>query len=116
MTYWLSSDLSDNFAPVRNARAPIRECFCLGLRYLRSARPRRPAGQSWSAFAHHAETIRACDFPPIIDLRLRPLGAFFVIAFGSRRVVHGGVTRHRADAWVTELLREATPFGETHGS
>jgi transposase InsO family protein len=38
--------------------------------------------------------------------------AFFVIALGSRRVVHVGVTRHPTDAWVAQQLREATPFNE----
>jgi transposase InsO family protein len=44
-------------------------------------------------------------------LTFRPLYAFFVIALGSRRVVHVGVTRHPTDAWVAQHLREATPFG-----
>jgi transposase InsO family protein len=35
-----------------------------------------------------------------------------VIALGSRRVVHVGVTRHPTDAWVAQQLREATPFGQ----
>ncbi len=85
-------------------------------KYMRSARPRRPAGHSWSAFMHnHAEAIWACDFLPLTDLCFRPLYAFFVIALGSRRVVHVGVTRHPTDAWVTQQLREATPFGEAPG-
>ena len=46
------------------------------------------------------------------DALFRPLYAFFVVALGSRRVVHVGVTRHPTDAWVTQQLREATPFGE----
>ena len=37
--------------------------------------------------------------------------AFFVIALGSRRVVHVGVTGHPTDTWVAQQLREATPFG-----
>ncbi len=82
-------------------------------KYMRLARPRRPAGQSWSAFVrNHADAIWACDFLPVTDLRFRPLFAFFVIALGSRRVVHVGVTRHPTDAWVAQQLREATPFGE----
>ncbi|MDP9374957.1 MAG: hypothetical protein M3Q65_21415 [Chloroflexota bacterium] len=36
----------------------------------------------------------------------------FVIALGSRRVVHIGVTRHPTDAWVAQQLCEATPFGQ----
>ena len=82
-------------------------------RYLRQARPPRPAGQAWSAFLrNHADAIWACDFLPVTDLLFRPVYAFFVIALGSRRVVHIGVTRHPTDAWVAQQLREATPFDE----
>ena len=38
--------------------------------------------------------------------------AFFLVALGSRRVVHVGVTRRPTDAWVAQQLREATPFGQ----
>ena len=82
-------------------------------RYLRQARPPRPAGQAWSAFLrNHADAIWACDFLPVTDLLFRPLYAFFVVALASRRVVHVGVTRHPTDAWVAQQLREATPFGQ----
>jgi len=91
---------------IRVARSTIQ-------RYLREARPPRPAGQSWATFLHnHAEDIWACDFLPITDALFRPVYAFFVIALGSRRVVHVGVTRHPTDAWVAQQLREATPFGQ----
>ncbi len=82
-------------------------------KYMRDARPPRRAGQSWSAFLrNHADAIWACDFLPVTDLLFRPLYAFFVVALGSRRVVHVGVTRHPTDAWVAQQLREATPFGQ----
>ena len=79
--------------------------------YMREARPPRGAGQSWATFLrNHADDIWACDFLPVTDLLFRPVYAFFVIALGSRRVVHVGVTRHPTDAWVAQQLREATPF------
>ncbi len=82
-------------------------------RYLRQARPPRPTGQAWATFLrNHAGEIWACDFLPITDVLFRPLHAFFVVALGSRRVVHVGVTRHPTDAWVAQQLREATPFDE----
>jgi putative transposase len=46
----------------------------------------------------------------VTDLFFRPLFAFFLVELGSRRVVHVGVTRHPTDAWVTQQLREATPY------
>jgi len=80
--------------------------------YLREVRPPRPAGQPWATFLrNHAPDIWACDFLPVTDLLFRPVYAFFVIALGTRRVVHVGATRHPTDAWVAQQLREATPFG-----
>jgi putative transposase len=82
-------------------------------KYLRQARPPRHSGQPWGTFLrNHAHDIWACDFLPVTDLLFRPLYAFFVIALGSRRVVHVGVTRHPTDAWVAQQLREASPFGQ----
>jgi transposase InsO family protein len=82
-------------------------------RYLREARPPRRAGQEWATFLHnHAPEIWACDFLPVTDLLFRPLHAFFIVALETRRVVHVGVTRHPADAWVAQQLREATPFDQ----
>jgi putative transposase len=60
---------------------------------------------------NHAGAIWACDFLPVVDLRVRSLFAFFIVELGSRRVVHVGVTCHPTDAWVAQQLREATPFG-----
>ncbi len=82
-------------------------------KYLREARPPRRTGQLWATFLRsHAAEIRACDFLPVTDLPFRPVYAFFVIAPGSRRVVHVGVTRHPTDAWAAQQRRGATPFGQ----
>ena len=73
----------------------------------------RPRGQAWATFLkNHAADIWACDFLPVTDLGFRSLYAFFVIALGTRRVVHVGVTRHPTAAWVAQQLREATPFDQ----
>ncbi|HET8630689.1 MAG TPA: integrase core domain-containing protein [Thermomicrobiales bacterium] len=80
---------------------------------MRAARPLQRAGQRWTSFLrNHAPEIWACDFLPVTDALFRPLYAFFVIALGSRRVVHVGVTRQPTDAWVAQQLREATPFDQ----
>ena len=82
-------------------------------RHLRLTRPPKPSSQAWTSFVrNHANEIWACDFLPVTDLLFRPLYAFFVVALGTRRVVHVGVTRHPTDAWVAQQLREATPFDE----
>ncbi|HET8628392.1 MAG TPA: integrase core domain-containing protein [Thermomicrobiales bacterium] len=82
-------------------------------RHMPGARPPRRDGQTWATFLrNHAAEPWACDFLPVTDLLFRPLHAFIVVALGSRRVVHVGVTRHPTDARVAQQLREATPFGE----
>ena len=79
-------------------------------RYMRGARPSRPAGQTWARFLRtHGHEIWACDFLQLTDLFFRPVFAFFVVELGSRRMVHVGVTRSPSDAWVAQQLREATP-------
>ena len=82
-------------------------------KYTRPARPTRPTGQTWGTFLrNHAHEIWACDFLQVTDLLFRPLFAFFIMELGSRRVVHVGVTRHPTDEWVTQQLRESTPYGQ----
>jgi len=82
-------------------------------RHMRGTRPPRRAGQPWSTFlCNHAHEVWACDFLPVTDLLFRPVYAFFVVALGSRRVIHSAVTRHPTDAWVAGQLREATPFDQ----
>jgi transposase InsO family protein len=82
-------------------------------RHMRDARPPQRASQPWAAFLrNHAHETWACDFLPVTDLLFRPLYAFFVVALGSRRVVHAAVTRHPTDAWVAQQLREATPLDQ----
>jgi putative transposase len=79
--------------------------------YLLHQRAPRSPGQSWATFLrNHTADTWACDFLPVTDLLFRPLHAFFVVAVGTRRVVHVGVTRHPTDAWIAQQLREATPF------
>ncbi len=81
--------------------------------YRRPMKATRPRVQAWGTFLkNHAQDIWACDFLPIIDLWFRTVYLFFIIELGSRRVVHFGVTRHPTEVWVTQQLREATPYGE----
>lgn len=76
-------------------------------------RPPRAPSQDWNTFLkNHAHDVWACDFPPMSDLFFRTGYVFFIVDLGSRRVVHLGTTRHPADAWTAQQLREATPFGQ----
>ena len=86
-------------------------------KYVRHVRAPRPPGPSWATFLRsHGHEIWACDFLPITDLLFRPVYAFFVVAIGTRRVVHVGVTRHPTDAWVAQplpLSLRIVPFAPT---
>lgn len=96
------------------------ELLKLGLRvakstiqkYIRLVRKPASPDQNWLTFLHnHAGEIWACDFLQTYDLFFRALFVFVIIELGSRRIIHFAVTRHPADAWVAQQLREATPYG-----
>ena len=97
------------------------ELLKLGLRvsrstiqkYWRQGHLPNQSSPNWSTFVHtQAEAIWACDFIQVTDILFRSLFAFVIVELGSRRVVHIGITSHPTDEWVTQQLREATPFGE----
>jgi hypothetical protein len=97
------------------------ELLKLGLRvakstiqlYIRGVREPRSPQQNWLTFLrNHADKTWACDFLQTYDVFFRAIFVFVVVELGSRRVVHYGVTRHPTDRWVSQQLREATPFGE----
>ena len=70
-----------------------------------------PTGQKWSTFLkNHSSEIWACDFLPVTTLFFKQFYAFFIVKQGSRKVVHFAVTRHPTQEWVTQQLKEATPF------
>ena len=82
-------------------------------RYIRAARPGRPHGQRWSTFLrNHAREVWACDFLQAYDLFFRAIFVFVFIELASRRIVFAATTRAPSQAWVTQQLRNATPFGE----
>jgi putative transposase len=80
---------------------------------MRHVRLLKPRGQRWATFLHnHAADIWACDFLQVSDLFFRPLFAFFLTEFKTRRVIHVGVIGSPTDPWVAQQLREATPYGQ----
>ena len=81
-------------------------------KYIRAARPREPRGQRWSTFLrNHGREIWACDFLQAYDVFFRPIFAFVFIELATRKVMHAATTRFPSQAWVTQQLRNATPFG-----
>jgi hypothetical protein len=91
-------------------------------KYMQIARSKLPSGQSWSTFLQtHGKDIWACDFVPVVTLFFKTLHAFVIVHHESRRVVHVAVTDHPTDEWtsasqstlwITQQVREATPFEE----
>jgi putative transposase len=82
-------------------------------RYMLAARPGGPRGQRWSTFLRsHGHDVWACDFLQAYDVFFRAIFAFVFIELASRRVVFAATTRAPSQAWVTQQLRNATPFGE----
>jgi len=49
---------------------------------------------------------------PVVTLFFKTLHAFVIVHHGSRRVVHVGVTDHPTDEWISQQVRDATPFEE----
>jgi transposase InsO family protein len=82
-------------------------------KYRQVVRSKPPAGQSWSTFLKtHGKDIWACDFVPVVTLFFKTIHAFVIVHHESRRVVHFGVTDHPTDEWITQQVRDATPFEE----
>ena len=84
-------------------------------KYMQAARSKPPAGprEAWSTFLKtHGQDIWARDFVPVVTLFFKTLHAFVIVHHESRRVVHVGVTGHPTDEWITQQIRDATPFEE----
>ena len=80
-------------------------------KYISNLRRPSPSGQTWSIFLrNHAPNIWACDFIQVYDIFFRCLFVFVVIEHSSRRIVHVATTAHPTDAWVSQQLKEATPW------
>jgi putative transposase len=56
--------------------------------------------------------VWSCDFVTVTDGLFGQLYAFFILQHSTRRIIHFGVTRHPSEQWVTQQLKEASPFGE----
>ena len=82
-------------------------------KYMSHVRTSPSGSQTWATFLkNHAREIWGCDFTTTYDLFFRPIHIFVIIELHSRRIVHVAVTRSPTDEWVTQQLREATPWGK----
>jgi transposase InsO family protein len=81
-------------------------------KYMHAPRARRPRGQGWATFLkNHASDIWTCDFLQSYDVFFRPIFALAFIELATRKIVHIATTRFPSWTWVTQQLRNATPFG-----
>jgi transposase InsO family protein len=82
-------------------------------KYLDKLRPTTTRNQAWKTFLkNHAHHIWACDFTVVHDLLFRPVFIFVIIELHTRRILHTAVTYAPTDEWVTQQVREATPWGK----
>lgn len=73
---------------------------------------RRKSGHTWSTFVrNHFRDIWANDFTVVNDLLFRLWYVFVIMELHNRRIEHAVVPRAPTDEWVTQQLREATPWG-----
>ncbi len=111
--FWKRRSKAHSHKPKVAAETIAQVCKRTIQKYMRHVRTPPPGGQRWATFLrNHAADIWACDFLRVTDLFFRPLYAFFIIEHKSRRVLHMGVTRSPTDPWVSQQLREATPYGQ----
>jgi hypothetical protein len=81
------------------------------LRWMLKA-PRNPEpAKRWTTFLNnHREVIAAMDFFTVPTLSFGVLYCFFVIAHDRRRILHCNVVKHPSSAWVSQQLRETSPY------
>jgi transposase InsO family protein len=81
-------------------------------KYMQAPRARGSCGQGWATFLkNHGREIWACDLLQCYDVFFRPIFAFAFIELATRKIVHIATTRFPCWGWVTQQLRNATPFG-----
>ncbi|HME69013.1 MAG TPA: integrase [Myxococcota bacterium] len=79
-------------------------------RYLPKRLPVHQKPQSWRTFLrNHRDGIAAMDFFTVSTVGFRVLYVWFVLAHGSRQVMHFNVTANPTAQWVVQQLREAFP-------
>jgi len=63
---------------------------------------------------NHAKGIWAIDFAMVATLRFKILHVLFVVSHDRRRIEHFAVSAHPSGNWVTQQMRNGTPFGRQH--
>ena len=70
--------------------------------------------QAWRTFLqNHRPEIWAMDFFVVPTLCFRMLYVLLIVSHDRRKIEHFAVTTNPSSTWVTQQLREATPYGQT---
>jgi len=68
--------------------------------------------QSWRTFLdNHRKQIWSMDFFKVPTLCFKILYVFVIISHDRRKIEHFAVTTNPSSAWVSQQIREATPYG-----
>jgi len=82
-------------------------------RYISRVRSTPPEGQRWSTFLRNqAAGIWSCDLFDVRDLWFRCHFVFVVMHLQSRRILLAATTAAPGEDWLTQQLRQLTPFGQ----
>src|SRR5690348_97650 len=82
-------------------------------RYVPRFRGLAPDGQRWSTFLRNqAHAIWCCDLLEVRDLFFRCHYVFVVMQLETRRMMCAVSTRTPTADWLTQQLRQLTPFGD----
>ncbi len=74
--------------------------------------PTEKQKQSWKTFLeNHRKGIWAMDFLVVPTINFKLLYVLLIISHDRRKVEHFAVTSNPSAQWVTQQIREATPFG-----
>jgi transposase InsO family protein len=85
-------------------------------KYIRDKRkaPTEKQKQSWRNFLkNHAKGIWAMDFAVVPTLTFKVLYVLFIISHDRRKIEHFAVTEYTSASWVTQQIRNATPYGKS---
>lgn len=67
--------------------------------------------QSWQTFlSNHSKNIWSMDFFTVPTMFFKVLYVLVIISHERRVIKHFAVTKHPTSAWVSQQIREATPF------
>ena len=108
---WSTERIHDQLVNLGIADTPVPNTIA---KYIKSSRkpPSGKAQQSWQTFlANHRNGIWSMDFLTVPTIYFKVLYVLIIVSHERREIKHFAVTKHPTSLWITQQLREATPFG-----